>query len=73
MEFTVFLFVCLYGYRFLSGGKSYGREISHACWPTIRTGLLPFWRSKVKGQGHQGQKTRSSARSGSADAAGRHG
>jgi len=37
------LFVfCLYGYRFLSGEKSYGREILHACWSTIRTGLLPF-------------------------------
>jgi len=38
----VILFVFLYGYGFLSGGKGQGREILHAYWPSIRTGLLPF-------------------------------
>jgi len=32
----------LYGYGFLSGGKRLGREVSHACSTSIRTGLLPF-------------------------------
>jgi len=42
--FTVCLFfVFLYGYGFLSGGKRWGGEILHACWPTLRIGLLPFW------------------------------
>jgi len=37
------LSVCLYGYGFLSGGKSYRRETSHACSTTIRDELLAFW------------------------------
>jgi len=41
------LFVFLYGYEFIGGGKRQVREILHACSTTIRTGLLPFW-SKVK-------------------------
>jgi len=47
---VILSFCFLYGYGFFSGGKSHGREILHACWPSIRTGLLPFggqW-SKVK-------------------------
>ena len=32
----------------LRGGKRWGRDILHACWPTIRARLVPFWRSKVK-------------------------
>jgi len=55
-----FLFVRL---RISQRRKSYGREILHACWPIIRTGLLPFCGSKVKGQCHQGQKTRLALRS----------
>ena len=39
----VCLFVfSLYGYGFLCGGKRQVREILHACWPTIRTGLSPL-------------------------------
>ena len=36
------IFLYGYGYEFLSGGKRQRREILHACWPTIRTGLLPL-------------------------------
>jgi len=44
----VIYFFCLYGYRFLSGGKRQGGEILHACSTTIRTGLLPFWWSRSR-------------------------
>jgi len=36
------VFVFLYGYGFLSGGKRQLHEISHACSTTIREQLLPF-------------------------------
>jgi len=50
----VCFFVCfLHGYGFLSGGKSYGREILHACWPTIRTGLFPLGEDWFAGS-HEG-------------------
>jgi len=48
---------------FSAAERVWGVKFSHACWPTIRIGLLPFPRSKVKGQGHQGQKTRLALRS----------
>jgi len=72
-SFTVCIFVffvSLYDYRFLSGGKSYGRKILHARWPTIRTGLLPFgedWLAVSHGGGISGRPG-----VGSADHAGRH-
>jgi len=40
MQPSSFVF-CLYGYGFLSGGKKTGVKF-------CQTGLLPFWRSKVK-------------------------
>ena len=54
-------FVCLNGYGFLSGGKREGHEILHPCSTTIWTGLLPFWRSKVKGSRSPGTKNAHSA------------
>jgi len=36
------LFVFLYGYGFLSGGKRYGREILHACSTTIAQNFVNF-------------------------------
>jgi len=37
-----------------SAGEKDGSEILHACWPTIRTGLLPFgelWLAGSHGSG----------------------
>jgi len=31
-----------------------GRDILHACWPTIRTGLLPFWWTLARGDSRGG-------------------
>ena len=65
-RFTVCLsFFCFFCIRLQISqrGKSQGREILHACWPTTRTSLFPFWRSEVKCQGHQGHKTRLALRS----------
>ena len=39
----LFLFLCTVT-DFSAAEKAMGREILHACWPTIRTDLLPFWR-----------------------------
>jgi len=53
VSFFLCLFVSLYGYGFLSGGKI-GRKILHACWPTIQTGLLPFWRTLASAESRGG-------------------
>ena len=49
--FFVCLSFCSYGYGFLSGGKSQGHEILHACWPAIRIGLLPFGGQRSRSPG----------------------
>jgi len=54
MEFTLCLsFTDSFINRFctvtdFSPAEKDGHEILHACWPTIRTGLLPLSRSKVE-------------------------
>ena len=41
--FTVCLFVCLFGQRFLDNPRADSRHILHAGVAWVRTCLLPFW------------------------------
>jgi len=47
-NFFCLSFVCFFvRLRISQQRKKLGRQILHACWPTIRTGLLPFWQHYV--------------------------